>query len=237
MSHPASISPGRAIPVEIGDQMSRFPTPEQFASWARLWPGNRESTGQRRAAGTGRGNAWPRAALPQVAWAAARTTGRSCRALHHRHVAGEAKKAIVAVVVQDATLAAIWHMFTKGVEHEDPGSKHSGIPDEERRKHRPVRRLQRLGVDIQIGKAAWRPAHRVSGEVRSADPSAMECRLDRSRDAIDGISCSLSYLLTIPGRRRTCAGADNWQKQIAVLRQWCDLSGPLQALCPVPGLP
>ncbi len=61
-----------AIFAEIGTDMSRFPTPQQFASWAGLCPGNHESAGKRRHAGTGKGNAWLRDALSQVAWGAAR---------------------------------------------------------------------------------------------------------------------------------------------------------------------
>ena len=65
-----------AIVAEIGKDMSQFPTPEQFASCARLCPGNHESVGKRRATGTGRGNTWlRRTALSPVAWAAVRSTG------------------------------------------------------------------------------------------------------------------------------------------------------------------
>ena len=142
-----------AILAEIGEDMSQFPTPEQFASWARLCPGNHESAGKRRATGTGRGNTWLRAVLSQVAWAAARSTGSYYRALYFRHKArGGAKKAIV--VVQHAILVAIWHMFTRGVEHEDLGPQHFDTHDKERQKHRLIRRLQRLGVDVQIKEAA-----------------------------------------------------------------------------------
>ena len=63
----------KAILAEIGDDMSQFPTPGQFASWAGLCPGNHESAGKRRHGRTGKGNSWLRDALSQVAWAAART--------------------------------------------------------------------------------------------------------------------------------------------------------------------
>ena len=62
-----------AILAAIGDDMSKFPTAAQFASWARVCPGNHESAGKRKSASTGKGNAWLRDALSQVAWAAART--------------------------------------------------------------------------------------------------------------------------------------------------------------------
>ena len=62
-----------AILAEIGDDMTKFPTARHFASWARVCPGNHESAGKRKPTSTGRGNAWLREALSQVAWGAART--------------------------------------------------------------------------------------------------------------------------------------------------------------------
>ncbi len=45
----------QAILAETGVDMSRFPTAPQFASWARLCPGNNESAGKRRPTTTGKG--------------------------------------------------------------------------------------------------------------------------------------------------------------------------------------
>ncbi len=53
------------------------------------------------------------------------------RSLYYRHKArGGSKKAIV--VVQHAILVAIWHMFTRGVSHEDLGPNHFQTHDKER---------------------------------------------------------------------------------------------------------
>ena len=102
------------ILAETGDDMSKFPTPGHFASWARVCPGNHESAGKRKPVSTGRGNRWLRDALSQVAWAAVRTKGSYYRALYHRHKGrGGPKKAIV--VVQHAILVAIRHMLSRGV--------------------------------------------------------------------------------------------------------------------------
>ena len=49
--------------------------------------------------------------------------------------------------------------------------------------------------------------------MRSADLSAMECRTNWSRDAIDGSFFSRGHVWTILSRRRTWAGADEWKQQ------------------------
>ena len=142
-----------AILAEIGEDMSRFPTPQQFASWAGLCSGNHESAGKRRHAGTGKGNVWLRDALSQVAWGAARTRKSYYRALYYRHKArGGPKKAIV--VVQHAILVAIWHMFTRGLYHEDLGPDHFQTRDKERQARHLLRRLQKLGLEVQVKQAA-----------------------------------------------------------------------------------
>ncbi len=60
------------IIAEIGVDMSRFPTPAHFASWARVCPGTNESAGTRRKTGTGDGNPWLRSALIEAALGAVR---------------------------------------------------------------------------------------------------------------------------------------------------------------------
>ena len=143
-----------AILAETGDDMSKFPTAGHFASWARVCPGNHESAGKRRPVSTGRGNQWLRDALSQVAWGAVRTKGSYYRALYHRHKArGGPKKAIV--VVQHAILVAVWHMFARGVLHEDLGADHFQTHDKKRQTRYLLRRLHNLGVDVLVqGNAA-----------------------------------------------------------------------------------
>src|SRR5207249_3947129 len=107
-----------AILAETGVDMSRFPTPAQFASWARLCPGNNESAGKRRPTRTGQGATWLRATRQESAWAAVRTKKSYYRALYHRLKARrDSKRAIVAV--QHAMLVALWHMLRHRVRHQD----------------------------------------------------------------------------------------------------------------------
>lgn len=141
----------QAILAETGVDMSRFPTPGQFASWARLCPGNHESAGKRRAAGTGRGPTWLRATLQEVAWAAIRTRTSYYRVRYHRLKArSDANTAIVAV--QHAMLVALWHMLRRGEPHRDLGADYVDRHHTRRTSRHHVRRLEQLGYRVLLVK-------------------------------------------------------------------------------------
>lgn len=142
--------------AETGVDMGAFPTPEQFASWARLCPGNHESAGKRRPSGTGKGATWLRATLQEVAWAAVKTKKSYYRALYHRLKARRGpKKAIVAV--QHALLTALWYILRDRVPHHDLGADYFIERDPVRRAQRlrhHVHRLEALGYSVVLEKKA-----------------------------------------------------------------------------------
>lgn len=139
----------QAILAETGVDMNRFPTAGQFASWARLCPGNHESAGKRRAAGTGRGPTWLRATLQEVAWAAIRTRTSHYRVRYHRLKArSDANTAIVAV--QHAMLVALWHMLRRREPHRDLGADYMDRHHIHRTCRRHVRRLEQLGYKVLL---------------------------------------------------------------------------------------
>jgi transposase len=77
--------------AELGVAMTRFPTPEQLASWCGVCPGNNQSAGQRRREAIAPGDRPVRKLLLQCAQAAARTKGTYLQTLYHRLAAGAAR--------------------------------------------------------------------------------------------------------------------------------------------------
>ncbi len=118
----------QAILAETGVDMAAFPTADNFASWARLCPGNNER-----------------------AWAAVKTKKSYYRALFHRLKArSDSKTAIVAV--QHAMLVALWHMLKHRVPHQDLGADYFTRRDTERTRRHHVRRLEKLGYQVLLVK-------------------------------------------------------------------------------------
>src|SRR5438552_6386452 len=142
----------QAILAETGMDMATFPTADNFASWARLCPGNNESAGKRRPTTTGKGATWLRATLQEAAWAAVKSKKSYYRALFHRLKArrGGPEKAIVAV--QHAMLVALWPMLKHRVPHQDLGADYFTRRDTERTRRHHVRRLEQLGYQVLLVK-------------------------------------------------------------------------------------
>ncbi len=110
------------ILIEIGGDVSAFPSVKQFASWLGLCPGDHESAGKRFSGRIRKGNKYVRRYLIQAAHAAARTKsslGSKCRVLCAK--LGK-KKGIVAAAHK---LSRIMYAMIKNVaEYRDPQVDH-----------------------------------------------------------------------------------------------------------------
>jgi transposase len=143
------------IIAETGADMTRFPTPEQLSAWAGVAPGNRESAGKRRPAGTRPGARWLRQGLVESAWAAVRTKNSYFNAQYHRIARHRGKnKAIVAVA--HSILIVCWHLMNDPQLHyHDLGAdwfqRHQ---DPQRQADRLLKQLAKLGYRATLEPAA-----------------------------------------------------------------------------------
>lgn len=143
------------IIAEIGIDMSRFPTAQHLASWARFAPGVQESAGRSKGNGsTGHGNAYLARVLGEAAVAASRTDtflGERYRRIARRR--GK-KKAIVAV--GRSILVIIWHLLCDPDTHfVDLGPDHfAKLQNPDRAKRNHIRELEALGYRVTLEPAA-----------------------------------------------------------------------------------
>jgi transposase len=141
------------IVAEIGIDMSRFPTAGHLISWAGLCPKNDESAGKRRSTRIRKGAPWLKTTLVQCAWAAARAKNTY---LHTQFLRLKSRrgprKAIVAVAA--SILTAVYHMLRNGTAYHDLGSLHYDRQDRRQAAIRLVRRIQRLGYEVELREVA-----------------------------------------------------------------------------------
>jgi transposase len=141
------------IVAEIGDDMTRFPTPGHLVSWAGLCPRSDESAGKRRSTRLRKGGTWLKTMLVTCAWTAVRTKNSYLRAQFLRLKSRQgAKKAIMAVA--SSMLTACFFMLRDRVPYKELGPQHFDRHDTGKTIGRLVRRLQDLGCEVAIKRAA-----------------------------------------------------------------------------------
>ena len=142
----------RVLIAEIGDDMSRFPSPGHLISWAGLCPRLDVSAGKRHSTRIRHATPWLKTTLIQAAWAAARKNDSYLRAQFLRLKTRRGpQKAIVAVAA--SMLTAAYFMLRDGVEYRDLGGRFFTDRDKQETTKRLLRRLRDLGVEVEV-KAA-----------------------------------------------------------------------------------
>jgi transposase len=143
----------RVIVAEIGFDMSRFPTAGHLVSWAGLCPRQQESAGKRLSTRTRPGNPWLKTTLVQVAWVAARTRNTYLRAQFLRLKSRRGpKKAILAVAA--SILTAAYHILKDQVPYHELGADYFERRDHTQIARRLIRRLEQLGLSVEVKPAA-----------------------------------------------------------------------------------
>ena len=142
----------RVLIAEIGDDMTRFPSPGHLVSWAGLCPRLDVSAGKRHSTRIRHATPWLKTTLIQAAWAAARKKDTYLHAQFLRLKTRRGpKKAIVAVAA--SMLTAAYFMLRDGVEYHDLGGRYFTERDKHETTKRLLRRLRDLGVEVEV-KAA-----------------------------------------------------------------------------------
>jgi transposase len=148
-----SVTTAQVLLSEIGTDMSRFPTAGHLISWAGLCPGHNESAGKHRSTRIRKGGQWLKATLVQSAWPASRKKGSYFKALFHRIRARRGpKKAAVAVAA--SMLTSAYHMLKTGVVYEDLTETYFAHRDRSKLAKRLVKRLEELGMTVQVSPVA-----------------------------------------------------------------------------------
>jgi len=145
------------ILAEIGGDMSRFPTPQDLASWAGLCPGNNESAGKQRSGRARKGNKALRTVMCEVAWAAAHTKDSYLQAQYRRFSRrfGTKSEGKVIFALAHTMIVIVWHLLAHDSDYEDLGSDYfNRRNDTDYRKRYLVHELEKMGNRVVLEPAA-----------------------------------------------------------------------------------
>lgn len=142
------------ILAEVGLDMTRFPTANHLASWAKLTPRTIQSGAKHRAGKTGKGNPYLKGLLGEAAAAAAKTN--TFLGERYRRIVKRRGKLKALVAVARSILIIIWHLLA------DPTRRFTDLGpdyhitriDKGRKIRNLVRQLEALGQNVTLQPAA-----------------------------------------------------------------------------------
>jgi transposase len=144
----------QTIIAEIGLDMSRFATPENLVSWAKLCPRSIQSGAISRGGKTGKGNPYLKGALGEAAAAAPRTN--TFLGERYRRIVERRGKLKALVAVARSILVIVWQLLS------DPSARfHDLGPDDhtnrgvtERKVRNHIAQLTAMGFHVTVQPAA-----------------------------------------------------------------------------------
>lgn len=144
------------VVAEVGADLKPFEDAAHLGSWAGMCPGNNESAGKKRSGKTRKGSKWLRRALIEAAHGAARKKGSYFQAQYHRLAARRGKRR-AAVAVGHSLLVTGYSLITRQQAYHDLGNTFFDERDRQAVTRRTVRRLERLGYEVQLTPASRTP--------------------------------------------------------------------------------
>jgi transposase len=149
-----SVEAAQVILAEVGPDMSRFPTAQHLAAWARLSPQLKQSGAKRYGGKTSKGNPYLKGVLGNAAASASRTNtflGERYRRIVKRRGKG---KALVAVA--RSILVIVWHLLADpdATYHDLGADYYTTRIDKERRQRHLIQQLEALGLQVTLTPAA-----------------------------------------------------------------------------------
>jgi transposase len=142
------------ILAEVGLDMTKFPTSDHLASWAKLTPRTIQSGPRQRAGKTGKGNPYLKGILGEAAAAAAKT--QTFLGERYRRIVKRRGKLKALVAVARSILVIVWHLLSDPtIRFHDLGvDYHSNRIDKDKKLRNHVRQLQALGYIVTLEIAA-----------------------------------------------------------------------------------
>ena len=143
-----------AILAETGLDMSRFPTPDHLASWAKVSPQANESAGRTRGSrSTGKGNSYLAGALGNAVLSSSRTS--TFLGARYRRLVKRRGKNRAIVAVSRSILIAVWHILSQpDVTYLDLGPDHyEHTRNHNRTLRNAIQRLNALGYRVTLEAA------------------------------------------------------------------------------------
>ncbi|MGH3352139.1 MAG: IS110 family transposase [Nocardioides sp.] len=144
-----STTVAEVVLAETGGDLSVFPTPEQFCSWAGVAPGKNQSAGRTKPARARPGDRHLKAAMGIAAMAVTRAN-TTYLAARYRRIAVRRGPMRAMVATQRAMLTAMWHMAHTGELYHELGPDHYARRRPTYIKNRAIRQLETLGFGVTL---------------------------------------------------------------------------------------